>query len=157
MSFCWSHCIRRQKATDKERRCPLTSHGATLDIRSVYSAFLQNASQVLALDALPTNLSLPLDISVDVLVDKEASWHKSCDFQFSTSKLNKAKERSALERKPDQQQEQAQENEEVRPSKTRRSTCHNKEHCTYIAWGGRRCGHAENTPMKSLHALLIRT
>ena len=90
MSFCWSHCIRRQKATDKELRCPLRSHGATLDIRSVYSAFFQKLQRFLALDALPTNLSLPLDISVDVLVDKEASWHKSCDLQFSTSKLNKA-------------------------------------------------------------------
>ena len=31
----------------------LRSHGAILDIRSVYSSFLQNASEFLALDALP--------------------------------------------------------------------------------------------------------
>ena len=74
MPFCWSRCIIIcQKATDEELRCPLRSHGATLDIRSVNSSFLQNTSEFLALDALPTNLSLPLDISVDLLVDKEAS------------------------------------------------------------------------------------
>ena len=91
MPFCWSRCIIIcQRATDEELRCPLRSHGATLDIRSVNSSlrshgatldirsvnssFLQNTSEFLALDALPTNLSLPLDItSVDLLVDKEAS------------------------------------------------------------------------------------
>ena len=51
----------------------VTSHGATLDIRSVYSSFLKNTLGFLPLDALPTNLSLPLDISVDVLADKEPS------------------------------------------------------------------------------------
>ena len=88
-------------------------------MRSVYSSFFQNASEFLVLDSLPTNLSLPLGIRGDVLVYK-ASWHKSCHLQFSTSKLNKAKERSARKRKRDQEQEQ--ENEEVRPSKTRTST-----------------------------------
>ena len=96
MPFCWSRCIICQKATDDELRCPLRSHEATLDIRSVYSSFLQNASEFLSLHALPTNLHLALGISIDVLVDNEASWHKSCHLQFRTSKLNKAKERSAL-------------------------------------------------------------
>ena len=76
MPFCWSRIIC-QKATDDELRCPLRSHEATLDIRSLYSSFLQNASEFLALDALPTNLHLPVGI-------------------IRTSKLNKAKERSAL-------------------------------------------------------------
>ena len=74
MSFCWSRCIICKKATDEKLRCPLRSHGATLDIRSVYSSFLQNTLEFSALDdALPTNLSLPPDISVDVLADKEPS------------------------------------------------------------------------------------
>ena len=60
MSFSWSRCVICQIATNEELRCPLRSHGATLDIKSVYSTFLQNASEFLALDASPTNLSLPL-------------------------------------------------------------------------------------------------
>ena len=74
MSFCLSRSIICKKATDEKLRYPLRSHGATLDIRSVYGSFLQNTSEFLALDdALPTNLSLPPNISVDVLADKEPS------------------------------------------------------------------------------------
>ena len=78
MSFCLSRSIICKKATDEKLRYPLRSHGATLDIRSVYSSFLKNTLRFLPLDALPTNLSLALDIFVHVLVDKEVSWHKSC-------------------------------------------------------------------------------
>lgn len=132
MSLSWNLCIICQKATCEELRCPSRSHGATLDVKSIYSLFLQNASDFSDIDALPTNLSLPQDIDVDVLVKKEASWHKSCHLQFSTSKLNKAKHRSTRLRKREQEEEDK--SEEVRPSKTRRSS-HKKEHCILCGEG----------------------
>ena len=74
---------------------------------------------------------MPLDIDAEVLIENEASWHKSCHLQFSTSKLNKANERLARKR------EQAQkEHEEMRASKTRRLSSHNKEDCILCGRGG---------------------
>ena len=74
---------------------------------------------------------MPLDIDAEVLIENEPSWHKSCHLQFSTSKLNKAKERLARKR------EQAQkDNEEMRASKTRRLSSHNKEDCILCGQGG---------------------
>ena len=84
-----------------------------------------------ALEVLAIALSMPLDIDAEVLIENEASWHKSCHLQFSTSKLNKAKERLARNR------EQAQkEDEEMRASKTRRLSSHNKEDCILCGQGG---------------------
>ncbi|KAJ7381361.1 hypothetical protein OS493_001489 [Desmophyllum pertusum] len=135
MALSWSRCIICQKTTAEELRCPLRACGAKLDPRSVYSPFLQNVSEFNSLEALPISLSLPLDINinVDVLIDKEASWHKSCHLQFSTSKLNKTKERAARKREKAQAQP---EDEEVRASKTPRLSSHNKENCILCGQGG---------------------
>ena len=74
---------------------------------------------------------MPLDIDADVLIENEPSWHKSCHLQFSTSRLNKAKEWLARKR------EQAQkEDEEMQASKTRRLSSHNKEDCILCGQGG---------------------
>ena len=74
---------------------------------------------------------MPLDIDAEVLIENEASWHKSCHLQFSTSKLNKGKDRLA------RKQEQAQkEREKMRASKTRRLSSHNKEDCILCGQGG---------------------
>ena len=54
------------------------------------------------MEALPIALSMPLDIDEEVLIENEASWHQSCHLQFSTSNLNKAKERLARKREQDQ-------------------------------------------------------
>lgn len=50
------------------------------------------------LDALAITLSMPLDIDAKVLSENEASWHKSCQLEFITSKVNKAKEKLARKR-----------------------------------------------------------
>ena len=74
---------------------------------------------------------MPLDIDAEVLIENEASWHKSCHLQFSTSKLNKEKERLARKR------EQAQkEDEEIRASETRRLSSHNEEDSILCGRGG---------------------
>ena len=67
---------------------------------------------------------MPFDIHAEVLIENEASWHKSFHLQFSTSKLNKAKERLARKREQGQK-----EDEEMQASKTRRLSSHNKEDC----------------------------
>ena len=79
----------------EELRCPLRASGDKEDAKVVYSSFLKNVLNFNPVDVLPVPLSLPLDIHADGLIEKEASWHKSCHLQFSTSKLNKAKERVA--------------------------------------------------------------
>ena len=73
---------------------------------------------------------MPLDIDAEGLIENESSWHKSCHLQFCTSKLTKAKEWLARKR------EQAQkEDEEVRASKTRRLSSHNKDDCILCGQG----------------------
>jgi hypothetical protein len=81
----------------------------------VYNSFLQNVSEFRdSLDViLPVSLTLPLELNVDALIEKEAAWHKSCHLQFSKSKLNKAKEREARKRKQDQAKP-----EQEKPTKT---------------------------------------
>ena len=101
MAFSWNRCIICQKTTKEELRCPLRASGDRADPKLVYGSFIQNVFEFIALNTLPVPLSLPLDIDADNLFEKEASWHKSCQFLFSTSKLNKAKER--LSRKPKEQ------------------------------------------------------
>ena len=121
MVFSWSRCVICQKSTSEELRCPLRASGYRADPEAIYTSFLCNFLEFNALEALPIALSMPLDIEADVLIENEALWHKSCHLQFSTSKLNKAKERLARKR------EQAQkEDEEMRASKTRRLSSHNK-------------------------------
>ena len=83
------------------------------------------------LEALPIALSMPLEIVAEVLIENEASWHKLCHLPFSTSKLKETKERLA------RKQVQAQkEYEEMRASKTRRLSFHNKEYCILCGQGG---------------------
>ena len=56
MSFCWSRCIIYiyvRKPQMKNFGAHKRSHGATLDIGSVYNSFFENASELLSLDALP--------------------------------------------------------------------------------------------------------
>lgn len=131
MAFSWSQCIVCQKSTPEELRCPLRAIGDRADPKAVYSSFVLNVSEFNTLEALPVPLSLPLDIDAEGLIENEASWHKSSHLQFSTSKLNKAKERPARKRKQAQQ-----EDEEMRASKARRLSSHNKEDCILCGQGG---------------------
>ena len=131
--FSWSRCIICQKSTSEELRCPLGASGDRADPKAVYTSFLCSVFEFNALEPLPIPVSMPLDIDAEVLIENEASWHKSCHLQFSTSKLNKAKERSA--RKLEQAQK---EDEEMQASKTRRLSSQNKEDCILCGQGGQR-------------------
>ena len=134
MALSWNQCVICQKHTTEELRCPLRASGDRADPKAVYSLFLKNAVEFNAVDALPVPLSLPLDTDAEVLVEKGASWHKSCHLQFSSSKLKKAKERIARKRKMEQAE---QDDEEVQAQKTRRlSSRHNKEDCILRGKGG---------------------
>ena len=114
MALSWNQCVICQKHTTEELRCPLRASGDRADPKAVYSLFLKNAVEFNAVDALPVPLSLPLDTDAEVLVEKGASWHKSCHLQFSSSKLKKAKERIARKRKMEQAE---QDDEEVQAQK----------------------------------------
>ena len=104
MMFSRSRCIICQKSTSEELRCPLRASGDRADPKAVYTSFLCNVFEFNALEALPIALSMPLDRDVEVLIENDASWHKSCRLQFSTSKLNKAKERLARKREQAQKE-----------------------------------------------------
>lgn len=129
--FSWSRCVICRKSTSEELRCPLRASRDRADPKAVYTSFLCNFFEFNALEAPPIALSMPLDIGAEVLIENEASWHKSRHLQFSTSKMNKAKERLARKR-----QEAQIENEEMRASKTRRLSSHNKEDCILCGQGG---------------------
>ena len=105
--FSLSRCIVCQKSTSEELRCPLRASNYRAHPKAVYTSFLCNVLFLLfkALEALATALSMPLDIDAEVLIENEASWHKSCHLQFSTSKLNKAKERLARKREQAQKED----------------------------------------------------
>ena len=130
MAFSWSHCIICQKDTSEELRCPLRSRGADKsDPRSVYNSFLHNVSEFRdSLDViLPVSLTLPPDTNVDVLIEKEAVWHKSCHLQFSKSKLNKAKEKAARKRNLDQAKPEEEKATKTRKLSSNMKNC--KENC----------------------------
>ena len=67
------------------------------------------------------------------MFEKEASWHKSCHLLFSTSKLNKARER--LSRKPNKEQFLPYD-DEAPACKTRRLSSYRKDDCILCGQGG---------------------
>ena len=133
MAFSWNRCIICQKTTKEELRCPLRASGDGADPKLVYGSFIQNVSEFIALNTLPVPLSLALDIDADNLFEKEASWHKSCHLLFSTSKLNKTKER--LSRKPKEEQS-VPDDDEAPACKTRRLSSYSKDDCILCGQGG---------------------
>ena len=133
MAFSWNRYIICQKTTKEELRCPLRASGDRADPKLVYGSFIQNVSEFKALNTLPVPLSLPLDIDADNLFEEEASWHKSCHLLFSTSKLNKARER--LSRKPNNEQFLPYD-DEAPACKTRRLSSYRKDDCILCGQGG---------------------
>lgn len=153
MSIDWNLCIICQKNTCEELRRPTRSNSYSLDVRAIYTSFINNALEFTSIDALPTKLNVPLDIDLNVLVQKEAPWHKSCHLKFSSSKLSKAKERSVRVRKREQEDEQV---EKARPqSKSRRSSTHDSRYCLMCGEGGQLHEVSTMSTHKNLCSMII--
>lgn len=130
MSFSWLKCVICQNVTKEDLRCPLKALGANVNPKSVYESFLANVAGFKEIDKLPVCLALAPEVNVDVLVHNKACWHKSCILQFSSSKLEKARDRK---RKRDAKDES---NEETRSTKSRRlSADNNRGSCTCLLCG----------------------
>ena len=85
----WSSCIICGTRKGEPLKCPVDSPHK--DCEQVYMAFLQNAKQFKALDALPVNLEFGPEVTAEFLVESRASWHNSCHLKFSNSKLERAR------------------------------------------------------------------
>lgn len=95
----WNLCIICQTLTDEELKCPLNSKFPVPEARyNVYRSFLENVAEFREFNALPVNLQFDDTIDVKILCDNSASWHKSYHLKFSSSKLEKAKERMMRKR-----------------------------------------------------------
>lgn len=90
MPYDWNKCIICQEDKSETLKCPL-SGPKWLDCSDVYSTFLSNVAEFRSIEALPTDLTLDENTTVDHLIQNEAVWHKSCHLKFCTSKLNKVK------------------------------------------------------------------
>ena len=66
-----------QKRTCEDVRCPLNGPGDG-DKSKVYAYFLANINKFERIDQLPVLLKFEEDITVELLVNCQAEWHKSC-------------------------------------------------------------------------------
>ena len=89
--FNWEKCIKCQKETDEQLRCPTKAYSF---VKTVYESFLRNVDEFKRLNALPAVVCLDVgSATVDDLVKNESKWHRSCHLKFSLSKLQKAQQR----------------------------------------------------------------
>ena len=111
----WTNCIICQKLTSEQLSCPqLTSK---YEPSTVYENFLLNVEEFKKLDRVPVELNFVGEWSVEVFMQKKASWHRSCHQKFNNSKLQRVRnrkrkfeantthedhERSQLKRRPPQ-------------------------------------------------------
>lgn len=107
MAFFWDRCIICQKISETPLKCPLNANTTDIEHREVYKNFLENAAEFQS-QSLPVELKLDLSTtSVELLIANRASWHKSCRLKFTTSKLEKAKERQSAKRKRETEEEES--------------------------------------------------
>ena len=111
----WTNCIICQKLTSEQLSCPqLTSK---YEPSTVYENFLLNVEEFKKLDRVRVELNFVGEWSVEVFMQKKASWHRSCHQKFNNSKLQRVRnrkrkfeantthedhERSPLKRRPPQ-------------------------------------------------------
>ena len=108
MDVFWDRCIICQKISDTPLKCPLNANTTDIERREVYKNFLENADEFQSQSSLPVELKLDLSTTtVELLIANRASWHKSCRLKFSTSKLEKAKERQSAKRKRETEEEES--------------------------------------------------
>lgn len=97
----WELCLICQ-AEDKPEplKCPLDSlqDGAG---KEAYLSFLKNVVEFSNLGALPVELKLKEDTSIEELCTNRAVWHKSCHLKFANSKLERAQKKLKRKNSPD--------------------------------------------------------
>lgn len=127
MAFFWDRCIICQKISETPLKCPLNANTTDIEHREVYKNFLENAAEFQS-QSLPVELKLDLSTtSVELLIANRASWHKSCRLKFTTSKLEKAKERQSAKRKRETEEEESG----TRRNSKRRQASKNNEVCIF--------------------------
>ena len=88
----WKVCLICQRCTSEDVRCPLTAPGDD-DKSKVYASILANVNKFRRLNQLPVPLKFEKDITVELLVDYQAKWHKSCHLKFNDNKFQRARKR----------------------------------------------------------------
>ena len=97
----WALCIICQKSTHEDVRCPLNGPGDG-DKSKVYASFLANVNEFRRIDQLPVSLKFEEDITVELLVNCQAKWHKSCYLKFNDNKLQRARKRECSQSTDDE-------------------------------------------------------
>ena len=106
MSFNWDKCIICQETKADALKCPLNDPRHLANGSNVYATFLNNVKELRSIDALPFQLQLDEDTTVDDLITKRASWHKLCNLKFTKSKVIRARERRKRANKPEAEPEE---------------------------------------------------
>ncbi|XP_068749227.1 probable DNA double-strand break repair Rad50 ATPase [Montipora capricornis] len=128
MDFFWDRCIICQRISETPLKCSLNANTTDIDGREVYKNFLENANEFQSQSFLPVELKLDLSTAtVELLIANRASWHKSCRLRFTTSKLEKAKERQSAKRKRETEEEESR----TRRNSQRRQASKNNEVCIF--------------------------
>ena len=92
----WKLCIICQNVKEKEiTRCPADKSNS--DAVAVYQSFLDRVTAFRAINKLPHELLLE-DVSAELLLENQATWHHSCINRWSNSKLEIAKQRAKTDR-----------------------------------------------------------
>ena len=82
-SIDWKLCIICQKKNSENLRCPVRNQS------DVYGALLNNVEEFRKLTALPVSINFGTQGTVEVFLEKKASWHKSCHQKFNNSMLKR--------------------------------------------------------------------
>ncbi|XP_068680603.1 probable DNA double-strand break repair Rad50 ATPase [Montipora foliosa] len=128
MDFFWDRCIICQRISETPLKCPLNANTTDIERGEVYKNFLENANEFQSQSFLPVELKLDLSTAtVELLIANRASWHKSCRLRFTTSKLEKAKERQSAKRKRETEEEESR----TRRNSQRRQASKNNEVCIF--------------------------
>ena len=82
-SIDWKLCIICQKKNSENLRCPVRNQS------DVYGALLNNVEEFRKLTALPVSINFGTQGTVEVFLEKKASWHRSCHQKFNNSMLKR--------------------------------------------------------------------
>lgn len=116
----WILCLICQKETIEPLKCPLNSLNKEVGYNS-YKSFLDILKALREINASTFESQLDEATTVEDLVQKKASWHKSCRLQFTQSKLER--ERLKLKRISSDNALDLEERKSKRQSAVLRNAC----------------------------------
>ena len=126
MDFLSDRCIICQKISETPLKCPLSANTTDIECRELSRNFLENTDEFQSQSYLPAELKLDLSTTtVELLIANRASWYKSYRLKFTTSKLEKAKERQSAKKKRETEKEESP----TRRNSKRRQARKNNEVC----------------------------